>query len=140
MTARQVPPLTGFVRNDEGTLHRFDFARPDEIVFDREELIATYASAYFLRPTRTAVTLWYDVGRGSILNVRALADEPTPIYDRLVSGSCDACLRCIGAKSGRILGYVLCVQCGNKRCPKANDHQNNCTGSNAPGQEGSAYR
>ena len=33
----------------------------------------------------------------------------------------------------------LCPGCGNKRCPKANDHRNGCTGSNEPGQPGSAY-
>ena len=32
-----------------------------------------------------------------------------------------------------------CPTCGNKRCPKANDHRNTCTGSNEPGQPGSAY-
>ncbi|HFR3119793.1 TPA: hypothetical protein ACHVFR_004592 [Enterobacter roggenkampii] len=35
--------------------------------------------------------------------------------------------------------FVVCPQCGNKRCPHANDHRNACTGSNEPGQEGSAY-
>lgn len=35
--------------------------------------------------------------------------------------------------------FVVCPQCGNKRCPHANDHRNVCTGSNDPGQEGSAY-
>ena len=35
--------------------------------------------------------------------------------------------------------FVVCPECGNKRCPHANDHQNACTGSNEPGQEGSAY-
>ena len=34
---------------------------------------------------------------------------------------------------------VLCPGCGNKRCPKANDHRHACTGSNATGQPGSAY-
>lgn len=34
---------------------------------------------------------------------------------------------------------VLCPYCGNKRCPKANDHRHDCTGSNEPGQQGSAY-
>ncbi|WP_288075054.1 hypothetical protein [Pseudomonas sp.] len=34
---------------------------------------------------------------------------------------------------------VLCPDCGNKRCPRANDHRNACTCSNEPGQEGSAY-
>lgn len=35
--------------------------------------------------------------------------------------------------------FVVCPDCGNKRCPKANNHRNACTGSNEPGQEGSAY-
>jgi len=34
---------------------------------------------------------------------------------------------------------IICVDCGNKRCPKANDHNLKCTGSNEPGQPGSAY-
>ena len=36
--------------------------------------------------------------------------------------------------------FVVCPECGNKRCPHANDHRNACTGSNEPGQEGSAYQ
>lgn len=35
--------------------------------------------------------------------------------------------------------FVVCPDCGNKRCPHANDHNNACTGSNEPGQIGSAY-
>lgn len=35
--------------------------------------------------------------------------------------------------------FVVCPDCGNKRCPHANDHRNACTGSNEPGQDGSAY-
>ncbi|HFS0580131.1 TPA: hypothetical protein ACHYVI_001175 [Klebsiella pneumoniae] len=35
--------------------------------------------------------------------------------------------------------FVVCPDCGNKRCPRANDHRNACTGSNEPGQQGSAY-
>ena len=35
--------------------------------------------------------------------------------------------------------FVVCPDCWNKRCPRANDHRNACTGSNEPGQEGSAY-
>lgn len=34
---------------------------------------------------------------------------------------------------------ILCPNCGNKRCPHANDHRNACTGSNNLGQPGSAY-
>ncbi|EPJ5512418.1 hypothetical protein LB143_000793 [Citrobacter freundii] len=35
--------------------------------------------------------------------------------------------------------FVVCPECGNKRCPHANDHRNACTGSNEPGQEGGEY-
>lgn len=34
---------------------------------------------------------------------------------------------------------ILCQTCGNKRCPHATDHRHACTGSNEPGQAGSAY-
>lgn len=35
--------------------------------------------------------------------------------------------------------FVVCPDCGNKRCPRTNDHRNACARSNEPGQEGSAY-
>lgn len=34
---------------------------------------------------------------------------------------------------------IVCSICGNKRCPHAKDHRNECTGSNEKGQPGSAY-
>ncbi len=34
---------------------------------------------------------------------------------------------------------ILCPDCGNKRCPKANNHTFACTNSNEPNQVGSAY-
>lgn len=34
--------------------------------------------------------------------------------------------------------FNVCPICGNKRCPHARDHRNACTGSNEPGQIGSA--
>lgn len=34
---------------------------------------------------------------------------------------------------------IVCPICGNKRCPKATDHRNECTHSNEPGQKGSRY-
>lgn len=37
------------------------------------------------------------------------------------------------------LKMIVCPDCGNKRCPKANDHRNACTDSNDAGQLGSAY-
>jgi len=49
---------------------------------------------------------------------------------------CWACVEFLGVRFDRMM---LCKTCGNKRCPKANDHKNKCTNSNEPGQEGSAY-
>jgi hypothetical protein len=34
---------------------------------------------------------------------------------------------------------IVCLQCGNKRCPHASDHRLKCTESNEPGQPGSTY-
>ena len=39
-----------------------------------------------------------------------------------------------------IYTFIVCVQCGNKRCPKSTDHNLACTNSNEPGQEGSRYK
>lgn len=36
--------------------------------------------------------------------------------------------------------FVVCDECGNKRCPKATNHRFLCTGSNDSGQEGSIYK
>lgn len=49
------------------------------------------------------------------------------------------CLSCITASGSRRLVMVVCSVCGNKRCPKATNHENKCTGSNEPGQKGSVY-
>lgn len=38
-----------------------------------------------------------------------------------------------------IMIMSLCTECGNKRCPKATNHENACTDSNEPGQAGSVY-
>lgn len=55
------------------------------------------------------------------------------------------CYRCMGLKyndSGVPLTmstFIVCPDCGNKRCPKATDHTLACTNSNEPGQAGSRY-
>lgn len=54
----------------------------------------------------------------------AVIDSPSPGYIER---------RYIGSK------MVLCPQCGNKRCPHANDPRYKCTNSNEWGQVGSAY-
>lgn len=52
------------------------------------------------------------------------------------------CLECVPADADP-LSFVaqmhLCPHCGNKRCPGAANHNNECSGSNEPGQPGSLY-
>ena len=43
-----------------------------------------------------------------------------------------------GLKASRTR-MIVCEHCGNKRCPHANYHGYACTGSNEPGQPGSAF-
>jgi hypothetical protein len=35
--------------------------------------------------------------------------------------------------------FIVCPECGNKRCPRATHHALVCTNSNEPGQPGSRY-
>ncbi len=35
--------------------------------------------------------------------------------------------------------FIVCPECGNKRCPQASAHWLRCSGSNEPGQIGSFY-
>ncbi len=50
------------------------------------------------------------------------------------------CHSCFKVSGGVMLDrMILCSECGNKRCPKATDHNFSCTGSNDPGQLGSIY-
>jgi hypothetical protein len=49
------------------------------------------------------------------------------------------CLTCQKDENRLFWGMTLCSKCGNKRCPHANDHRNECTNSNESGQKGSAY-
>jgi hypothetical protein len=54
------------------------------------------------------------------------------------AGKC-GCWKCFEERGERPMHMVVCPACGNKRCPKANNHANVCTNSNEPGQPGSAY-
>lgn len=63
--------------------------------------------------------------------IRPASDQSAVLYD---------CHRCFKASGGLFLNrMILCPSCGNKRCPKASDHDLACTGSNDQGQPGSVY-
>ena len=55
------------------------------------------------------------------------------------------CYNCMHKKEDKngwslaALTFIVCPNCGNKRCPKATDHTLECTNSNEPGQKGSRY-
>jgi hypothetical protein len=56
------------------------------------------------------------------------------------------CLRCVKERTPVVNGVPVqatrmffCDICGNKRCPRSDWHENECTGSNEPGQPGSRY-
>lgn len=49
------------------------------------------------------------------------------------------CHKCFNKHGGFLTRMLLCPTCGNKRCPKATDHDLACTDSNEPNQPGSIY-
>ncbi|HHA1840126.1 TPA: hypothetical protein ACOEGF_001737 [Enterobacter asburiae] len=79
--------------------------------------------------TRDAYMLGWNACRAAMLQGAAGNSPAVP------ECSCHTCLPVTFADSR----FVVCPECGNKRCPHVNDHRNSCTGSNEPGQEGSAY-
>jgi hypothetical protein len=73
------------------------------------------------------------------LLLRTVAGKPDP-------GDLCWCLKCVRDRGEKINGIpyemgrmIVCARCGNKRCPHATDHAEECTNSNAPGQPGSIY-
>lgn len=70
-------------------------------------------------------------------------DRGTPLSDPMENCfKCAQCLDQLATPTGMpfsTMQMIVCTDCGNKRCPKATNHRNDCTGSNDPGQEGSRY-
>ncbi|WP_017383037.1 hypothetical protein [Enterobacter hormaechei] len=80
------------------------------------------------KPFQPAAPDFREIVNSSTNNCRENAETSTKCW-------CHTCRPVTFADSR----FVVCPVCGNKRCPHANDHRNACTGSNEPGQEGSAY-
>lgn len=54
---------------------------------------------------------------------------------------CNSCRKCLDGVIDEESGwpvlatrFIVCSKCGNKRCPKATNHNLECTNSNEPGQ------
>lgn len=67
-----------------------------------------------------------------------LAEQQRRAFQSLKEGKC-GCHSCIEGRGEHAIQMVVCTVCGNKRCPKATDHNNECTNSNESGQKGSCY-
>lgn len=67
-----------------------------------------------------------------------LRDQQEQTFKSLREGKC-GCHRCIRERGEVAMHMIVCPQCGNKRCPRASDHELACTNSNEPGQTGSVY-
>lgn len=60
---------------------------------------------------------------------------PAPELPRICCRTCEPeQLKAAGLHPLLNRTFVVCPQCHNKRCPKAEDHRSRCTGSNEPGQ------
>lgn len=134
---REIRPLVGIQQMPYGTkLYRH--AQPVPVV--SADLLHTAASAIedLLEHTDPNTSyysgVWADVPgklRAAMFQAKSLTGNSPAIPD------CWCCTcRPVVLNDMR---FVVCPDCGNKRCPRANDHRNACTGSNEPGQEGSAY-
>lgn len=77
--------------------------------------------------------------RGAVPEFREISNSSTKHFRENAETSTKCCCRTCRPVTIADMRFVVCLECGNKRCPRANDHLNACTGSNEPGQEGSAY-
>ena len=58
---------------------------------------------------------------------------------------CNACYECLnrpeqGLENPVLFTFIVCIKCGNKRCPHATNHKFECSNSNEPNQPGSRYQ
>lgn len=96
---------------------------------------ATYMTRYCTECNSTLGAPTYDEEREFI------DGDPFKVYENIPDeDNCGKCFTCYkpDLASGEML-FIVCPECGNKRCPKANHHNNECTNSNDAGQKGSAY-
>lgn len=103
---------------------------PDDFDFDRFNDV-TWLEAVASNPHMHSLTTSTIAMVALELNKR-LETGNSPVIPDCSCGTC----RPVTFTDSR---FVVCSECGNKRCPHANDHRHACTGSNEPGQEGSAY-
>ena len=75
--------------------------------------------------------------RRGATNAQATAEATRREVEAVEPSTC-GCYTCVSPADARSR-MILCILCGNKRCPKATHHDNACTNSNEPGQAGTRY-
>lgn len=146
---RQAGELADLLREAGEWISRFSFGGADSI--ELEARITSSLAGRLPEPSRAACQLppsqdhMADLlrealgplrtGLGFVRNFHIIDRIEKALGPSAVSCWCQAC-RPVTVEDMR---FVVCPDCGNKRCPRANDHRHACTGSNEPGQSGSAY-
>ncbi|HGH4724533.1 TPA: hypothetical protein ACJIW3_004832, partial [Enterobacter hormaechei] len=91
-------------------------------------------------PTKVIISFTDEgLGHGAEAHFREIVNSSTNNFRKNAETSTKCWCRTCRPITLTDMRFVVCPDCGNKRCPHANDHRNACTGSNEPGQEGSAY-
>ena len=146
---RQAGELADLLREAGEWISRFSFDGADTI--ELEARITSSLAGRLPEPSRAACQLppsqdhmadllrealrALRTGLGFVRNFHIIDRIEKALGPSAVSCWCQAC-RPVTVEDMR---FVVCPDCGNKRCPRANDHRHACTGSNEPGQSGSAY-
>ncbi|EPQ9958192.1 hypothetical protein ACUYPC_003107 [Enterobacter hormaechei] len=151
-----VKEAQGEVRMGEPLIHEAEPVVPDELLSVMEEVLrisdrdheAWHKARNGIAACRAAmlqgaepVTTAYKLREAveTIRNSGIAIDAEKIFAERDALNAPDCWCRACRPITLTDMRFVVCPDCGNKRCPHANDHRNACTGSNEPGQEGSAY-
>lgn len=103
----------------------------NDVLFDQEDdTMFRVQHGEIWRAMLAAAPDFREIGNSSTKHFRENSEAPT---------NCPCWCRTCRPVKMNDMRFVVCPDCGNKRCPHANDHRNACTGSNELGQEGSAY-
>ena len=109
-----------------------------ELVNDLRDIAVEYHGTQQLRE-RIARTIRAAMLQGVESDFREIVNSSTKHFRENAETSTKCWCRTCRPVTISDMRFVVCPDCGNKRCPHANDHRHECTGSNEPGQEGSAY-
>lgn len=138
---REIRPLVGIQQMPYGTkLYRH--AQQAPVVPDEKDKTVDADDHPFLwsfnegwNACRAAMLAAAPQPQSAQQNIPEIIPGWIPVSERMPDCWCRTC-RPVAINDMR---FVVCPDFGNKRCPRANDHRNACTGSNETGQEGSAY-